>query len=75
MASWSCSKVVLGSRVRLADLPSESVSLIFFLAGLLTGEGVEPPGEWAEPLGEVSVDDGLGVGVGETLVPYDIPKV
>ena len=62
MASWSCSKVVLGSRVKLADLPSVSVSLIFLLAGLLLEV-------WAELVGEVSVDD-FCVGVGETLEPY-----
>ena len=64
MASWSCSKVVLGSRVKLADLPSVSVSLIFLLAGLLLED-------WVELVGEVSVDD-LCVGVGETLEPYGV---
>jgi hypothetical protein len=48
---------VLGSRVKLADLPSVSVNLIFLLAGLL--------------LGEVSVDD-LCVGEGETREPYEL---
>lgn len=68
MASCSCSKVVLGSRVRLADLPSVSVSLIFLVAGLLLV--LEDWGEplWAELVGEVSVDD-LCVGVGETREP------
>ena len=57
---------MLGSRVRLADLPSESVSLIFLVAGLL-------PADWVELVGEVSVDD-LCVGVGDTLEPYGMVK-
>jgi D-aminopeptidase len=57
---------VLGSRVKLADLPSVSVSLIFLLAGLLLGE-------WEEPVGEISVDD-LCVGEGETREPYSETK-
>ena len=52
---------MLGSRVKLADLPSVSVSLIFLLAGLLLGD-------WVELVGEVSVDD-LCVGEGETREP------
>ena len=53
---------MLGSRVKLADLPSVSVNLIFLLAGLLLDE-------WAELVGEVLVDD-LCVGEGETREPY-----
>ena len=53
---------MLGSRVKLADLPSVSVSLIFLLAGLLLDD-------WVELVGEVSVDD-LCVGEGETREPY-----
>ena len=62
---------MLGSRVRLADLPSVSVSLIFLVAGLL----LEDWGEllWAELVGEVSVDD-LCVGVGETREPCGVIK-
>ena len=56
--------MVLGSRVKLADRPSESVSLIFLLAGLLVGEWVGPL--WAGPLGE-DLEEDLFVGVGETL--------
>ena len=55
----------MGSRVKLADLPSDSVSLIFLLVGLEPGEWEVPV--WAGPEGEVSVDD-LCVGVGDTLV-------
>ena len=69
MASCSCSKVVPGSRVRLADRPSDKVSLIFLLAGLVGGEweGALWVGLlWEGPLGEDLVDD-LLVGVGETL--------
>ena len=69
IASCSCSKVVLGSRFRLADLPSERVSLIFLLAGLLPGEWEGPL--WEELLGVVSVG-GLCIGVGETLVPCGV---
>ena len=46
----------------MADLPSVSVSLIFLVAGLLLED-------WAELVGEVSVDD-FCVGVGETLELY-----
>lgn len=72
MASCSCSKVVLGSRVKLADLPSDSVSLIFLLVSLEPGEWEVPV--WAGPEGEVSVDD-LCVGVGDTLVAYERHKL
>lgn len=39
IAACSSLNVTVGSRVKLADFPSDDVTLIFFLAGLLVGLG------------------------------------